>query len=148
MRPAPNKVTIEAKNGFDTIYQLEVGPSHKKVWNPGFPEEGFPKMLTFAKDSAAFENIDWSEEQMNSVKLSYFENSSSYDKMLTTNYIIIDCYEASANAAILEAMRSKTPIFTRSLSAYVEYLGEGYPLDFDGIKALNKLLLKFKQGDV
>ena len=83
------------------------GRRTKQVWNPGFPEEGFPKMLTLAKDSAAFENTDWSEEQMNSVKLSYFENSSSYDKMLTTNYIIIDCYEASANAAILEAMRSK-----------------------------------------
>ena len=63
--------------------------------------------MTFAKDSAAFENIDLSEEQMNSVKLSYVEDSSDYDKMLATSYIIIDCYDASANDAILEAMRSK-----------------------------------------
>ena len=33
------------------------------------------------------------------------------------------------------------------MRACAEYLGEGYPLNFDGIKALNKLLLKFKQGD-
>ena len=44
---------------------------------------------------------------MNPAKLSYLENSSGYDKMLATSYIIIDCYDALANNAILEAMRYK-----------------------------------------
>ncbi len=40
---------------------------------------------------------------MNSVKLSYLENSSGYDKMLATSYIIIDCYDALTNVAVLKA---------------------------------------------
>ncbi len=104
-------------------------------------------MLTFAKTPAAFENFDSSKVQMNSVKLSYFENSSGYDKVLATSYIIIDCYDALTNVAILEAMRYKTPIFARTLPAHVDYLGEGYPVCFDGVKVLNKLLLTAKQGD-
>ena len=126
LQQTPNKKIVllgQQLRRVHTIYQLEVGPSYEKVWSPGCLEEGFPRMLTFAKDSAAFENIDLSEEQMNSVKLSYLEDPSDYDKMLATSYIIIDCYDASANNAILEAMRSNTPIFTRKLPAHIEYLG-------------------------
>ncbi len=79
---------------------------------------------------------------MNSVKLSYFENSSGCDEVLATSYIIIDCYDALTNVAVLEAMRYKTPIFARTLPAHVDYLGERYPLYSDGVKTLNKLLLK------
>ena len=41
---------------------------------------------------------------------------------LATSYIIIHCYDASANNAILEARRSNTHIFMRKLPAHVEFL--------------------------
>ena len=84
-------------------------------------------MLTFAKDSDALENIDLSEEQMNSVELSYLENSSSYDKMLTTSYIISDGYRAQAHAAIPEGMRPNTHIFTRHFDANADPPCDRYP---------------------
>ena len=51
LQQTPNKKVVllgQQLRRVHTIYQLEVGPSYEKVWSPGCPEEGFPRMLTFA----------------------------------------------------------------------------------------------------
>lgn len=122
-----------------TIYQLDPGPGYEKVWSPGVPEEQFNRIRKYIDESAAFEGVKVTSDEYHSVNLSYFEDHADFDNMMATSYIIVDCYDASANNAILEAIRANTPIFTRSLPAHIEYLGSGYPLFFDSVEALGAL---------
>jgi hypothetical protein len=68
-----------------------------------------------------------------SVDLLHTSNWNQYDKIITSNIIFIDFYDASANTAINELIMSNTPAFIRRLPATEEYLGKDYPMFFDNL---------------
>lgn len=59
-------------------------------------------------------------------------NDATYDKVLSRNVIIMCLYDTSCNNAIIEAIVRTTPVLVNRHPAAVEYLGDAYPLYFDG----------------
>jgi len=122
-----------------TIYKVHPGPKYVKEWWPGVPEEEWPILVGRAGLSAKFEGETISASENASVRMMHTDDFSKYDNMLANSFIVIDCYDASANNALLEAIRTDTPVFVRDLPAHREYLGADYPLYFSTIDELGSL---------
>jgi hypothetical protein len=66
---------------------------------------------------------------------------AEYDRLLAENIVFVDLYDTSANNAVVECIARATPILVNPLPAVVEYLGEDYPLYFNGLsEAADKAL--------
>lgn len=66
--------------------------------------------------------------------------NDDYDRLLRSSVVYLNMYDSSANNGVLESIVTHTPLLINRLPAVEEYLGEDYPLYFDGIKHANKLL--------
>ena len=80
------------------------------------------------------------EEQDKEVKMYYTETFEEYDTLLTKNIVIINLFDAAANNTILECIIRNTPIIVNRIEGVIDYLGEDYPLYFDNITEIDKLL--------
>lgn len=115
-----------------TIYLLKATHNMTKVWLPG------------TKDSEKLKRLFHRESE---TRLMNFEDVSTlhvpaneYDKTLSDNVIIIDLWDAAANNAILEVIALNIPAYIRRLPATEEYLGKKYPLFFDDLSDLQKMI--------
>ena len=71
--------------------------------------------------------------------VSWLENAA-YDALLTRNIIFLELFDASANNAIIEAIARDVPVVVNRHPAVVEYLGADYPLFYDEIGEVERLL--------
>jgi len=118
-----------------TIYKLKVN-GYKKIWLPGKEKEYAINML---KSECLEYNISLSNEEINSVEVQKLTDIE-YDRLILNSYIIIDQYNSSANNTILECIARNIPIFCNRLPAVEEYIGSKYPLFYNDIEHLEKLI--------
>ena len=71
--------------------------------------------------------------------VSWLEHAE-YDQMFSRNVIFMELFDASANNAIVEAIVRETPVVVNRHPAVVEYLGREYPLFYDDISEVRRLL--------
>lgn len=64
----------------------------------------------------------------------------TYDSLLTSNVILTELLEASANNVVIECIARNTPLIVNRHPAAVEYLTPGYPLFFDNLEDVPALL--------
>jgi hypothetical protein len=69
-----------------------------------------------------------------------FLDNEAYDKLLTSCVVFIDFYDTSANNAIIECIARRTPALVPKHPAIKEYLGDEYPLYFNGLDDVPILL--------
>lgn len=72
-----------------------------------------------------------------------------YDQLLTCNVIMMELYNSSTNNTILECIARNTPILVNKIGGVEEYLGSDYPLYFDNLLSIEKLIndpKKLKEG--
>jgi hypothetical protein len=70
----------------------------------------------------------------------YLDNWEEYDALIQSSILVMPLFDAAANNSILECIISNTPIFVTRCYGTVEYLGSEYPMFFDDIHELNRLL--------
>lgn len=107
---------------WDTIYKIDIR-DHKKLWLPG--------------------NIKFCEKFKNkdtSVEIKYIHDYSEYDELISKNIILCHVIDANANNAIIECIIRNIPIIINRHPSVVEYLGSDYPLYFDIIDNISKLV--------
>ena len=72
--------------------------------------------------------------------MKYTDTFVEYDNLLSENIVFIDLFDAAANNTVLECILRRTPIIINKLPATVYYLGKDYPLFFNHINEVPKLL--------
>lgn len=73
------------------------------------------------------------------VNMPYLTNDE-YDDILHKSIIVLPLYDAAANNSVLECLISCTPFFVTRNEGTEEYLGKEYPLFFNTIDDVNKML--------
>lgn len=121
-----------------SLYFLRA-PGYQKAWLSGKSDSTaalnlIKREMNFLKKKP-FQDFDPS-----CVDLLHTSNWNQYDKIITSNIIFIDFYDASANTAINELIMSNTPAFIRRLPATEEYLGKDYPMFFDNLTFVETVL--------
>jgi polysaccharide pyruvyl transferase WcaK-like protein len=76
----------------------------------------------------------------NNVELINYLDNDNYDNILSKYVVFIKLYDASAVNTLIECIVRNTPIIVNKLPAIVEYLGEKYPLYYQDINEVPKLL--------
>ena len=76
-----------------------------------------------------------------SVDVIDFLENEAYDDLLSENLVFIDLYDTSANNTVIESIARGTPIVVCRHPAVEEYLGSDYPLFFDELDQVPKLLM-------
>jgi hypothetical protein len=118
-----------------SIYLLNL-PNYKKLWLCGTKNIDKCKLLLDKEIKYLNLNIT----NMDSVKIKYTNTFEEYDILLSKNIVFIDLFDASANNTILECIVRNTPIIINKLPAIVEYLGEDYPLYFNNLEEIPKII--------
>ncbi len=67
-------------------------------------------------------------------------SNNDYDNILSKYVVFIKLFDASAVNTLIECIVRNTPIIINKLPAIVEYLGEDYPLYYNNIDEVPKLL--------
>ena len=80
-----------------------------------------------------------SEERESVYVLSNIDNFA-YDKLLKTSVVFLNLVDAAAVNTIIECIARNTPVVVNRLPATEEYLGVNYPLFYDDIDEVKKLL--------
>lgn len=71
-----------------------------------------------------------------------FQMPSKFDKLLSSNLVIMEFLAASAANGVLDCVARGAPIFVNPHPAVVEYLGKGYPLYFNDPAEIPALMSK------
>ena len=121
-----------------SIYLLPEIKNYSKIWLTGTTQ--FNKLITFLKYEIEMFNIDKSLININKIPMKYIQNFDEYDKLLSTNLVFMDLYDAAANNAVVECIVRNTPIIINKIPPIVEYLGEDYPLYFNNLNEIPELL--------
>ena len=121
-----------------SLYFLK-SPGYQKAWLSG--KSNSDSALNLIKQEMNFlKKKPFQDFDPSCVDLLHTSNWNQYDKMITSNIIFIDFYDASANTAINELIISNTPAFIRRLPATEEYLGKDYPMFFDNLAFVETVL--------
>jgi hypothetical protein len=120
-----------------SIYILPQIPNYSKIWLTGTTQ--FDKLKTFLLKEIEMFNLDKSIINSN-IKMIYTKDFNEYDTLLTRNIVFMDLYDAAANNAIVECIFRNTPIIVNKIPGVVDYLGENYPLYFNNLNDIPKLL--------
>ena len=78
------------------------------------------------------------------VKVLKYAENETYDEILSRYVVFIKLYDASAVNTILECITRNTPIVVNRLPAVEEYLGSNYPLLYDSLDDVPKMLNNHK----
>lgn len=117
---------------------FKICSKHPRLWLTGWRDmEKIYDML--------YREIEWLNDEtctinVSDVDIKYLESDDEYYETLTTNIIVLNLIDASANNTIVELMIRNVPFFVNRLPAVEEYLGASYPLYFDNISQLNSIL--------
>ena len=114
----------------NTIY--EINSKYIKYWLPG----GKYWNDLFSKTSPNYQK--YLDDTSVTIKLNL--DNKEYDELLSNNIILLDVFNASANNTVLECIVRNTPLLVLKHPAIVEYLGINYPLYFNNIDELNKII--------
>ena len=122
-----------------TIYFLKSNNNgnYKKLWLTGCKD--FKKMEQLLEQEMDYFDLK-KEEQDKNVQMYYTETFEEYDMLLTKNIVIVHLFDAAANNTILECIIRNTPVIVNRIEGVIDYLGEDYPLYFDNITEIDKLL--------
>ena len=122
-----------------TIYHLKT--SYDKMWLPGQVN----KAIMCAE-------LEWSKDlkqkkplPINDVHILRTQTIQEYDELLLNNIVIIPVWTASANNAVLECMVMNIPAFVTRTPGTEEYLGKNYPMFFNEIEELERIINNEKQ---
>jgi hypothetical protein len=77
---------------------------------------------------------------INDVDVINFLNDDEYDDLLSRNIVFLNLIDASATNTIIECIVRNTPIIVNRHPAIEEYLGKEYPLYYDTIEDVNRLM--------
>lgn len=120
-----------------SIYLLKT--NFPKAWMPGSDKKD--EMLKLIKSEMKMLGKEpFRDFNPNLVEFLYAKTWKEYDDIITSNIMLLDFYDASANNSVLELMRSRTPFFCRRLAATEEYLGQDYPMFFNNLEFVQLLL--------
>lgn len=132
----PNKKVIalgQQMRSISSIYKLK--SPYDKVWMYGHPDKQL--MCQRRDEEIKMFNLD---VDVNSVEMMFTESFEKYDNLVTTNIVLIDLIDASANNSVLEMMSSNTPFFVKKIPAVVEYVGNDYPMFFTDLSEVEEKL--------
>ena len=68
--------------------------------------------------------------------------NEQYDVLLASNVVFLNLLDASASTTVVECIARSTPLVVNRHPAVVEYLGAKYPLFYDGLDQVGRLLDK------
>jgi polysaccharide pyruvyl transferase WcaK-like protein len=74
------------------------------------------------------------------VKILKYADNETYDEILSRYVVFIKLHDASAVNTIIECITRNTPIIVNRLPAVEEYLGSNYPLLYDSIDEVPRML--------
>jgi len=123
-----------------SLYLLPDIPEHKKVWLTG--TRNFEKCEWLLQKECEYLCVDMDEfaQQKEKVDMVFLRSYAEYDRMLSKNVVFVDLFDAAANNTVLECIVRNTPIFVSRLEAVADYLGHDYPLFFNQLSDVPKLL--------
>ena len=107
----------------------------KKIWLTGEPDMASSTRKLMLECKATRYSIKDPEELMY-----YTKTFEEYDSFLEKNIVFIDLIDSAANNTVLECIVRNTPIIVNRTAGVVEYLGEGYPLYFDSLTEVTRLV--------
>jgi hypothetical protein len=116
-----------------------IAPKHTKIKLWPYKKNSFSYSFVLRKLYLESERLS-SPFRFNSLKHLHQINDKKYDDLLSTSIVFLDLFDTSANNAILECIQRATPILCSKCDAAVEYLGEDYPLFFNGLSQVPDLL--------
>lgn len=77
---------------------------------------------------------------IDTVHILEFLPNDEYDKLFTNNVIFLNLVDCSAANTIIECIVRETPLLINGLTPAKEYLGSDYPLYYDNLEDIPKLL--------
>jgi hypothetical protein len=119
-----------------SIYLLPEIENYNKLWLTG--TKNFVLMKNYINAEINLFNID--KNIINTNIMTYLENYNDYDNLLKENIVFVDLYDAAANNTVIECIIRNTPIIINKLPGVIDYLGEDYPLYFETLDEVPKLL--------
>ena len=76
----------------------------------------------------------------NDVKIIEYLDNPQYDEILSKYVVFVKLFDASAVNTLIECIVRNTPIIINKLPAVVEYLGDNYPLYYNNLEDVPRLL--------
>jgi hypothetical protein len=117
------------------IYQVPTPPTIEKIHL--YPQAGWIKKAMQKVDKhSPFKDRIWHEPVTVHDRLP----NDQYDQLLAESVVFLELFDSSANNAVVEAMARCTPLCVNRHPAVVEYLGAAYPLFYDDIQEVPRLL--------
>jgi hypothetical protein len=125
-----NRAVIQIGYWLRRLYSIQKlrTSCYERVWN--VPRK---KALAF-RDEVERNHVNLDDLWRQNYRESFWVDHEEYDALLSRNIVFLDLYDASASNAIVECIVRNTPMLVNRLPAVVEYLGDAYPLYFDGLE--------------
>jgi hypothetical protein len=117
---------------------------HDKIWLSGISDSDERDRAVALEITGLNLNQDVFEEFKKKIKTPYLLKYEDYDNLIQSGILIMPLFDAAANNSVLECIISNTPIFVTRCEGTEEYLGKDYPMFFDDIAHLNKMLQQRK----
>jgi hypothetical protein len=135
----PNKKLLQIgqqMRKLTSIMRIKPIDNYKKMWLTGTIYFNYCYGLLHKEITTYKIDTTTLDTNVELVRLSVEE----YDDILSKNIVFIDLFDASANNTVLECIIRNTPIIINKLPAVIEYLGEDYPLYFNDLEEVEKIL--------
>lgn len=116
---------------FLTIFLLSSPDNLKKamIEPSGLTTEKFRHLLSIEKSELG------STTTLNdSIEMISYQDSKSYDDLLSKNIMFMDFYDISASNLIIECIVRNTPVLVKKHKAVIDYLGQEYPFYFESVQ--------------
>ncbi len=91
--------------------------------------------------SISRDNINRKTKLNSDIKILSYLNNTEYDDLLSKNIVFINLVGASAVNTVIECVVRNTPIIVNKLPALVEILGDKYPLFYEDVRDVKKILV-------
>ena len=85
-------------------------------------------------------NNYYNNNNNNDVKIIEYLDNPQYDEILSKYVVFVKLFDASAVNTLIECIVRNTPIIINKLPAVVEYLGDNYPLYYNNLEDVPRLL--------
>jgi hypothetical protein len=123
------------------IYFLKYLHAHPKLLEGiDLTQEVIIDMSVTYKDKAHIKLQQQLKTVIDSVQLIQTVDNGTYDKLLANNVVFLDLIDCSAVNTIIECIVRNTPVIVNRLPGTVELLTKDYPLFYDKIADIPKLL--------
>lgn len=80
------------------------------------------------------------QNNLHSIKIIEYIDNSAYDELLSSNIVFLNLVDASAINTLIECIARNTPIIINKIPPVVELLGEKYPLYYNNLYDVYKLI--------